>query len=168
MCREFGSSLAGWLWFRFTCTVAKKLPARAATRLKIWLRMEDPQPTKMVYLQGCRQDTHFLCMELLSALVAWPLAWQMTQEKEQGGSSEAPFWQSCAIAHHHFSLILFFTVKLPSPAPLKDPFLKGRASKGLCTYLNTITENIGKERGGECVLFGAAEGGGLDSLMKIT
>lgn len=53
------------VWFRLTCTVAKKLPARAATRLKLWLGLEDLQPTKTVYLQGCWQDACFLCMELL-------------------------------------------------------------------------------------------------------
>lgn len=37
-----GEQFSWVVWFRLTCTVAKKLPARAAACLKIWLGLENP------------------------------------------------------------------------------------------------------------------------------
>lgn len=68
----------------------------------------------------------------------------MTQEKEHGGSSGA---LSDKLVELHIITSLYFVFY----HHITTSLLEGKSIKGLCTYLNTITENRGREGAGGAI-----------------
>lgn len=72
----------------------------------------------------------FSAWSYFSALMAWPLAWQMTQEKKQRGSSEAPFLTK--LCNYTSSLLLYFVYyhQVTKLSPTQESLLERKSIKG--------------------------------------